>query len=436
MLTKKKYTRSRPLLVAVSLMAVVLAFLLTGCQTEAEPEPQKQQQPGNAGSNGTSGNTNNGSTGGENTGNTGSSGDIKPEECTHNPSQDVQTCKGYQCKTCGIWYGDKNPENHASTQFTYTNKGDGTHGKEHQCCGAEGQAEPHEIAQPKYTWSADYSICTAEASCPLCKGAVTETADRDASTDAGVTATFKNAGFEAQTIAKVTFAETIPDYLMSNYVQVNVWDPYTEQSLRNPGGAADTIGTQDPGKTAWEEGDKILVSLESKVYGRQAATLTFTGGDWGTSLSPPLHCLQGESPAVTAVYAPGHEIKDDKSIAPKGDSPLGTSEYITFDSDINDGKLRIIMEGTFIDYSRLRIAATPNQMLNVTVTDFIPAGTQEEGEHTYTRTADGKGNAYLYGALSVESIVTVDSHPTTVGDYYENGTQSSISYALSATPTE
>ena len=75
------------------------------------------------------------------------------------------------------------------------------------------------------------------------------------------------------------------------------------------------IGTQDEGKTAWANEDKILVHLYSQKYGDQAVTLTFDAenniweSDGGT-----LSYLENETPTITAVYAPDCEIKGDKTI--------------------------------------------------------------------------------------------------------------------------
>ena len=44
------------------------------------------------------------------------------------------------------------------------------------------------------------------------------------------------------------------------------------------------IGTQDKGKTAWENGDQILVTLTSQKYGEQAAALIYDGSSWSTEV--------------------------------------------------------------------------------------------------------------------------------------------------------
>ena len=45
------------------------------------------------------------------------------------------------------------------------------------------------------------------------------------------------------------------------------------------GAATRAIGTQDEGKTAWADGDKILVHMYSQKFGDQAVTLTPTTTD-------------------------------------------------------------------------------------------------------------------------------------------------------------
>ena len=72
------------------------------------------------------------------------------------------------------------------------------------------------------------------------------------------------------------------------------------------------IGTQDEGKTAWENGDQIIVTLTSQKYGEQAAALTYDGSLWSTEAS--LSYLENETPTVSAVYAPDCEIKSDETI--------------------------------------------------------------------------------------------------------------------------
>ena len=200
------------------------------------------------------------------------------------------------------------------------------------------------------------------------------------------------------------------------------------------------IGTQDEGKTAWENGDKILVHLYSQKYGDQAVTLTFDAenntweSDGGT-----LSYLENETPTITAVYAPDCEIKSDKTIGLLEGKKYGTAEYIPARTTISENSLDINFESGRT-YSRLRIAALAEQELSVTTTGFTPAGATTMATDAYTLTADDKGNAYLYGVFAEGATVTVKQGDITLKDYTftaeknPNGTEYNKSYALDATP--
>ena len=71
-------------------------------------------------------------------------------------------------------------------------------------------------------------------------------------------------------------------------------------------GQTRAIGTQDPGKTTWENGDQIIVTLISQKYGEQVVALTYNGSSWSTEAS--LSYLENETPTVSAVYAPCYEV--------------------------------------------------------------------------------------------------------------------------------
>ena len=68
------------------------------------------------------------------------------------------------------------------------------------------------------------------------------------------------------------------------------------------------IGTQDEEKTAWENGDQIIVTLISEKYGEQAAALTYNGSSWSTEAS--LSYLENETPSVSVFYAPCYEVTE------------------------------------------------------------------------------------------------------------------------------
>ena len=200
------------------------------------------------------------------------------------------------------------------------------------------------------------------------------------------------------------------------------------------------IGTQDEGKTAWANEDKILVHLYSQKYGDQAVTLTFDAenntweSDGGT-----LSYLENETPTITAVYAPDCEIKSDKTIGLLEGKQYGEAEYIPAKTTISGNTLDIRFESGRT-YSRLRIAGLANQTLTVTTTDFTPAGATEVATAAYTLITDNNGNAYLYGTFAVGATVSVKQGDITLKDYTftaeknPNGTAYNKSYALDATP--
>lgn len=200
------------------------------------------------------------------------------------------------------------------------------------------------------------------------------------------------------------------------------------------------IGTQDEGKTAWANEDKILVHLYSQKYGDQAVTLTFDAenntweSDGGT-----LSYLENETPTITAVYAPDCEIKSDKTIGLLEGKQYGEAEYILARTTISENSLDINFESGRT-YSRLRIAGLANHTLTVTTTDFTPAGATEVATDAYTLTTDNNGNAFLYGVFAEDATVNVKQGNVVLKDYTftaeknPNGTEHNKSYALDARP--
>ncbi len=199
------------------------------------------------------------------------------------------------------------------------------------------------------------------------------------------------------------------------------------------------IGTQDEGKTAWANEDKILVHLYTQKYGDQAVTLTFDAEnntwecDGGT-----LSYLENETPTITAVYAPDCEIKEGQ-IALQDGKQYGEAEYILARTTISKNSLDINFE-TGRTYSRLRIATMSNASLTVSTEDFTPAGTTDVATAAYTLTTDNNGNAFLYGVFAEGATVSVKQGDITLKDYTftaeknPNGTEYNKSYALDATP--
>ena len=194
------------------------------------------------------------------------------------------------------------------------------------------------------------------------------------------------------------------------------------------------IGTQDGGKTAWENGDQILVTLTSQKYGEQAVALTYDGSSWSTEAS--LSYLENETPSVSVFYAPCYEVTEEGTMQLRSGMQLGMTEYLSGNYEIENGIMTITFEGAIRDYSRLRIAGLANQTLTVTTTDFTPAGPEgSTAPESYTLTTDEKGNAYLYGTFAEGATVNVKKGDVTLTDYTFTFTTELIqSYALDARP--
>ena len=70
------------------------------------------------------------------------------------------TCMhGKLCDVCGFEYGEKDATNHASDTYTYTDNGDGTHTKTHECGVTVGESEDHTL-----TYTANGNIITESCS--------------------------------------------------------------------------------------------------------------------------------------------------------------------------------------------------------------------------------------------------------------------------------
>ena len=196
------------------------------------------------------------------------------------------------------------------------------------------------------------------------------------------------------------------------------------------------IGTQDEGKTAWENGDQIIVTLTSQKYGEQTAALTYDGSSWSTEAS--LSYLENETPSVSVFYAPCYEVTEEGTMQLRSGMQLGMTEYLSGNYEMENGIMTITFEGAIRDYSRLRIAGLANQTLTVTTTDFTPAGATEVATAAYTLTTDNNGNAFLYGVFAEGATVSVKQGDVTLKDYTftaeknPNGTEPGKSYALQA----
>ena len=195
------------------------------------------------------------------------------------------------------------------------------------------------------------------------------------------------------------------------------------------------IGTPDPGKTSWAEGDELLLEMTSKTFGTQYATFKYNGSSWEL-VSGELSYKEDEVPTFPHVYyAPNYKWEAGELVLKEG-KVAGTDEYI-------EGKANITPNGQAItvkfaeatrNYSRLRIATLPNEQITVDTEYFTPAGSSDmEQEGNYTLTSDEKGNAYLYGTFINNSEVTVKYREAPLKTYtFSQATENAKSYALDA----
>ena len=197
------------------------------------------------------------------------------------------------------------------------------------------------------------------------------------------------------------------------------------------------IGTQDVGKTAWEEGDKLLLSISFESGKKQGCTLEYLSGVW--TLNDKV-LTSSEITGVLTLYAPDCEIKSDGSIGLASGKLYGMAEYITAKTSVDGLNVSISFKDVTRTYSRLRLASEAGQELTVTTTGFTPAGAIEVATAAYTLTTDNNGNAFLYGVFAEGATVSVKQGDVTFASYTftadknPGGTEHNKSYALDARP--
>ena len=160
------------------------------------------------------------------------------------------------------------------------------------------------------------------------------------------------------------------------------------------------VGTFDPGKTAWANGDKVLVSVSSNGSTTQYATLTYESDNWTPSqtLTRPTGNY-----TVNAWYAPAYEWGTNNTLTLISDGQAGTDEFLTTTSTTSN----IDFSNATRNYSRLRFVSSTNTSLTVTLSNFTPAGGNATNNYRATLTTDSKGNAYLYGSWNASTSLTV-----------------------------
>lgn len=196
------------------------------------------------------------------------------------------------------------------------------------------------------------------------------------------------------------------------------------------------IGTTDPGKTSWAEGDELLLEMTSKTFGTKYATFKYNGSSWELA-SGELVYREGDPAYIPHVYyAPNYKWEAGKLVLKEG-KVAGTDEYIEGTAEItpNGEAITVKFAEATRNYSRLRIATLPNEQITVDTEDFTPAGSSDKiWGRNYALTSDEKGNAYLYGTFEIDSEVTVKYRESSLTTYiFSQATESAKSYALDAT---
>ena len=194
------------------------------------------------------------------------------------------------------------------------------------------------------------------------------------------------------------------------------------------------IGTPDPGKTSWAEGDELLLEMTSKTLGTQYAAFKYNGSSWVLA-SGELSYKEDEVPTFPHVYyAPNYKWEAGELVLKEG-KVAGTDEYIEGTAQItpNGQSITVNFSGATRNYSRLRIATMPNMPITVDIDIYIPAGSSKKiGLRNYALTSDEKGNAYLYGTFN-NSEVTVKYREAPLKTYtFSQATENAKSYALDA----
>lgn len=196
------------------------------------------------------------------------------------------------------------------------------------------------------------------------------------------------------------------------------------------------IGTPDPGKTSWAEGDELLLEMTSKTFGTKYAAFTYNGSSWELA-SGELSYKEDEVPTFPHVYyAPNYKWEAGKLVLKEG-KVAGTDEYIEGKADITPNGEAITVEFSKAtrNYSRLRIATLPNEQITVDTEYFTPAGSSNmKWDQNYALTSDENGNAYLYGNFVTNSRVDVKYGEVPLATHtFLQATVNAKSYALDAT---
>lgn len=194
------------------------------------------------------------------------------------------------------------------------------------------------------------------------------------------------------------------------------------------------IGTPDPGKTSWAEGDELLLEMTSKTFGTKYAAFTYNGSSWELT-SGELSYKIDEVPTFPHVYyAPNYKWEAGKLVLKEG-KVAGTDEYIEGNANItlNGQAITVEFSKATRNYSRLRIATNYSEDITVTVSNFSPGNTVALTDNTYTLTPDNNGNVYLYGHFTVQTSIGIKLKEYSLLNYtFRESTIEGKSYALDA----
>ena len=194
------------------------------------------------------------------------------------------------------------------------------------------------------------------------------------------------------------------------------------------------IGTTDPGKTSWAEGDELLLKMTSKTLGTKYAAFKYNGSSWELA-SGELSYKEDEVPTFPHVYyAPNYKWESGKLTLKEG-KVAGTDEYIEGTAQItpNGQSITVNFSGATRNYSRLRIATNYSEDITVTVSNFSPGNTVALTDNTYTLTPDNNGNVYLYGHFTVQTSIGIKLKEYSLLNYtFRKSTIDGKSYALDA----
>jgi hypothetical protein len=194
------------------------------------------------------------------------------------------------------------------------------------------------------------------------------------------------------------------------------------------------IGTPDPGKTSWAEGDELLLEMTSKTFGTKYAAFKYNGSSWELT-SGELSYKEDEVPTFPHVYyAPNYKWESGKLTLKEG-KVAGTDEYIEGTAQItpNGEAITVSFSNATRNYSRLRIATNYSEDITVTVSNFSPGNTVALTDNTYTLTPDNNGNVYLYGHFTVQTSIGIKLKEYSLLNYtFRESTIDGKSYALDA----